>query len=249
MKSCRNWRLLAATTVALSTSAILAQDQGRGFASRTGGESPNDPSYLLASESVQKDLALTDVQKANLRKLQDGQSDRHPFSGGFLGLSPDEIQKRLDEHAKENRERVAKILSPKQTDRLNEINIQVAGVAALSFNDVATKLAMTAEQKTKLQRLSDDARRKLTELNAPLNGRPVPAQNRPAYQQQVNAITAERKSQALALLNAEQLAAFEKLQGEKFDITTIQSVQRSYTRRGRIEAPVQRPAIEQRPKP
>jgi hypothetical protein len=69
MKSCRHWKLLAAALLAISTTEVTAQDQGRALAFRTGGESPNDPTYLLASKSVQKELALTDSQKASFQKL------------------------------------------------------------------------------------------------------------------------------------------------------------------------------------
>src|SRR4029079_9668473 len=109
MKSCRHWKLLAAAILAISTTEVTAQDRGDSLAFRTGGESPNDPTYLLASESVQKELALTDSQKASLQKLRDEENNRHPFSGGFVGLSQDEIQRKLDQHAKENRDRVSKI--------------------------------------------------------------------------------------------------------------------------------------------
>ena len=130
MKTCRHWKLLAAAVLALSTTAGMAQNQGHTISVRFSGESPNDPSYLLASDSVQKELLLTDSQKANLQKLRDEESTTHPFSGGFIGLSNDDIQKRVEQHAKENCYHVAKILTPKQNARLNEINIQMAGVAA-----------------------------------------------------------------------------------------------------------------------
>jgi len=249
MKSCRHWKLLAAAITALSTSAIMAQNQGRAQAFRMGGESPNDPTYLLVSESVQKELALTDSQKASLQKIRDEENDRHPLSGGLIGRSQDEIQKKLEQHAKENRNRVSKILTPQQTERLNEINIQVAGVAALNFADVAEKLSLTAEQKSKLKTLADEARRKLTELNTAHNGQPPVdakrARAREDYKQKLDQVTGERTNQAIALLTDEQRSKFQNLQGEKFDTSTIQPNRRSFSRRGRIEAPVKVPPLGQ----
>jgi Spy/CpxP family protein refolding chaperone len=238
----------AAAAVVLLASAAIAQGPGRGFASRTGGESPNDSTYLLAFESVQKELALTDEQKDSLKKLREEENIRHPFAGGFIGQSPDAIQKKLEEHATENRERVAKILTPEQVKRLNEINIQVVGAGALSFDDVAKKLDLTADQKTKLKKVAEESRRKLSELNAPNNGRPVAAENRQNFMKKLSEITAERKNQSMAVLTADQKAKFEKLKGKTFDITTIQRNSRNFSRRGRIEAPAlpnAQPAVQQ----
>ena len=242
MKSYKHWKLLAAMILAISATEVTAQDQGRAMAFRTGGESPNDPTYLLASKSVQKELALTESQIASFQKLRDAESGSHPFAGGALiGQSQENIQKKLEQHAAENRSRVFNLLTPQQIARLNEINIQVVGVAALSFNDVAEKLALTAEQKAKLKNVAGEARRKQDDLNAANNGRAVEASKRQAYKQKLDEITAERKKQAFAVLTNEQQAKFKTLEGEKFDTSTIQPNRKSFSSHGRIGGPPQAP--------
>jgi Spy/CpxP family protein refolding chaperone len=239
MKTCRHWKLLTAAVLALSTTTVTAQDQGHAMSVRFSGESPNDPSNLLASESVQKELLLTDSQKASLRKLREEESTTHPFSGGFIGLSHDDIQKKVEQHAKENRDRVGKILTLKQNARLNEINIQMAGVAALSFEDVSSKLDLSAEQQAKLKNLADDARAKQTKLNDThnsLSGQKA-TNGRDDYKRELTQIRTDRKSQSLALLTDEQRAKFQKLQGEKFDTSTIKPDRKNFSRRGQIGAP------------
>jgi len=75
--------------ISLATTYAAAQ-QGRGQGNRAGGESPNDPSYLLASESVQKELALTDDQKKQLEKIwDDEQNGAREFFRGFIGIVKD----------------------------------------------------------------------------------------------------------------------------------------------------------------
>ena len=253
MKTCRHWKLLAAAVLALSTTTVTAQDQGHAKASRFSGESPNDPSYLLASESVQKELLLTDSQKASFQKLREEESKTHPFARGIIGLSNDDIQKKVEQHAKENRDRVAKILTPKQNARLNEINIQMAGVAALSFEDVAGKLDLTAEQQAKLKYLADEARAKQTKLNDTYNSPTAAGQKssrgREDYKKQLSQITAERKNESLALLTDEQRAKFQKLQGEKFDTSTIQPNRKSFSRRGQIGTSTKAPPVRQSTSP
>src|SRR5689334_977902 len=233
MKSGRHL-LLVAAALALSTTVVTARDQGRALAFHTSGESPNDPSYLLASESVQKELALTASQKASLQKLREGEGASHPFASGFAGKSQEEIQKKLDDHAAENRRRVFALLKPEQITRLNEINIQAVGVTALGYKDVAEKIALTDHQKSQLRMVSIEARRLQDELNAGNNGRPVEASKRAAYKEKLDRIMTERKKQSLAILTDDQQAKFNQLQGVKFDTSTIQPNRKSFTSRGQV---------------
>ena len=125
-----------------------------------GGDSPNDPTYLLDSKSVQTEFALTDDQKARLQKLRGGDDNGgHPFFGGLRGASAEEIQKKLEQHAKELRQKISKILTAQQVERLSEINIQASGIAALSFDDVVEKIGMSADQKQQLKNINGEARR------------------------------------------------------------------------------------------
>jgi Spy/CpxP family protein refolding chaperone len=246
-------QLLAAAILALSTTAMTAQDQGRANGMRFGGESPNDPSYLLASESVQKELLLTDNQKAVLRKLLDEQTTMQPFSRGIVGPSQDDIQKKVEQRAKENRARAAKVLTPNQNARLNEINIQMAGVAALGFDDVAGHLNLSAEQKAKLKILADEARAKQAKLNDTYNSPPPAGQKsspgREGYKRDLAQVKAHRTTESLALLTDEQRAKFQKLHGEKFDTSTIQPNRKSFSNRGHIGAPAKAPPVRQATSP
>lgn len=236
----------AAATFALSASTALAQSAGNGFGGRASGGSPQEPSYLLGSESVQKELKLSDQQKGTLKKMRDEEENgNHPFFRGIIGKSPDEIQKVLEQHAQETRERVAKILAPEQMHRLNEINIQVVGVDALTYDDVAQSLGLTAAQRDELKNLADETRRKLAELNSTNGGLPSNDARRQAWKARQSEIIADRKASSLALLSDEQKSKFEKLQGEKFDISTVERNRKSFSRRGRIDGPaVESPPVQ-----
>ena len=144
-------------------------------------DSPNDPSTLLTADAVQKELALTDDQQA--RSLQNLRAERtaegQAFFTKLMGLSQSEIQKRMRKRAKVSRQKIAQILTPKQIERLSEINIQVSGITALGYEDVAEKIGLTADQKVKLKNLADETGRRLTELfptsQAQLRARAGPA--------------------------------------------------------------------------
>lgn len=234
------FRLLCAAvaTLALFASTVSAQPAGNGFGGRASGGSPQETSYLLGSESVQRELKLSKNQKDTLKKLRDEEENsNHPFFRGIIGKSPDEIQKVLEQHAQETRERVAKILAPEQMQRLNEINIQVVGVDALDYDDVAKALGLTAAHRDELKNLANETRRKLAELNA-TNGRlPANDARRQAWKAKQDEIIAERKASSLALRTDEQKSKFNTLQGEKFDTSTVQRNRKSFSRRGRIDGP------------
>lgn len=234
MHSDRHCQVLIAAALALFTTIVPAHGQGRALAFHTSGESPNDPTYLLASDSVQKELAITADQKASLQKLREAERTSHPFASGFAGKSQEQIQKKLDEHAAENRRRVFGLLKPEQIARLNEINVQVVGVAALGYPEVAKTLALSDDQKSQLRMVATEARHLQDELNAGNNGRPVEASKRAAYKEKLNRIMDERKKQSLGILTEDQRAKFNRLQGAKFDTSTIQSNRKSFTSRVQI---------------
>src|SRR5262249_1765538 len=128
-------------------------------------------------------------------------------------------------------------------------NIQKAGVVALGFADIAEKLELTAEQKAKLSSLAEESHRKMNELNDKYNSLTSGNSKRAELKREANQVTDNRKQQAMAVLTGEQRTKFEKLQGEKFDISTIQTVRKSFNRRGRIEARPSVPPVRQSTSP
>jgi len=243
----RNWHtaamvVLATTSALLPTNTIIAQGpqpaQGMGQGSRASGDSPNDPSYLLDSEAVQKELALTAEQKAALQNVRDEQSAAdQAFFAGFMGISPDEMQRRLEQRASNLRSKIQKVLTPQQTARLSEINLQVVGFRALSYDDVAKALGLTADQKQQLKNLSDESHRKIDELTATIRIDQLSKQQRADLRKKQDDIVAQRKEKSLSLLTDEQKARFEKLQGEKFDISSVKSSGRIVQNSGKTAAP------------
>jgi Spy/CpxP family protein refolding chaperone len=223
--------------ILLTTNFATAQPPGRGEGNRMGGDSPYDPAYLLESESVQTELALTDDQKVRLQKLRDEENNDPSAFRGFMRMKPEQIQKRLQQRANAVRKRIAKVLTPEQMQRLDEINIQAAGVAALGYTDVAKKLELTADQRDELNKLGEETSVELAGLYSPTNGQSVGNLTPQQLNEKRNEIRAERAEQAFAVLTDEQQAAFETLKGAKFDTSTIKPRSRKFTSRGRIGPP------------
>ena len=112
--------------------------------------------------------------------------------------------------------------------RLNEIHIQRAGIIALNYEDVADKLGLTADQQEKLKELGEESRRKSADSFSAYNAQSLDNLKRQELTRKQNEITSERKDKSIALLTDDQKAKFEKLQGKKFDTSTIKVTGESF---------------------
>jgi Spy/CpxP family protein refolding chaperone len=231
--------LVAVATVMFAVSAALAQPpggQGRGFGRGFGrggmfGGGTTDPTTLLTQESVQKDLELTDDQKTKVTKLADEaqQARQDMFQG--LNFQPGQppsqedmqaMQKKQDELVAQNKKKAADILVPQQQQRLDEIVLQyslegqgggLAGAAsALAADDLSKKLGLTEDQKKKLTDLQTEGQTKMQDLIGGGGFDP----------QEMAKVRTEFKDKAIAVLTADQKAKLEKMEGKKFDVSTIQ---------------------------
>lgn len=133
------------------------QGQRQGGQARQQGGNNNGAARLLAMPNVQTELNLTAEQKSKITALipQRGQGGGQRGQGGGQGGSEQGAnranQADLDK-------KLAEILDDKQEARLAELVIQRAGNRAALDEKVATKLAVTAEQKTQLAALREKQR-------------------------------------------------------------------------------------------
>jgi hypothetical protein len=217
---------IAMVAIGLCVSSIQAQQPGGRFQGRggpPGGGPGQERLQLLTNEAVQKDLELADDQKADLKKIaEDAQAQARALFGNFQGfrdLSEAEQEKRRAEMrekgeamGKEVLKKVQAVLLPHQMDRLQEIFIQVRGTDALSDAEIAKQLAITEEQKGKLEAVRDEIRQKM------FQGGQGGQQDREAAMARFAALRKEREEKSLAVLTSTQKEQFEKMKGEKFDI-------------------------------
>lgn len=156
--------------VAISSIAFAQQggggQRGQGQGQRQGGQNQgqgggNGAARLLAMPSVQSELNLTSDQKSKLAELvsqrgRGGQGGGQRGQGGGGGQEQDRGANRTAQADVEKK--IAEILDDKQEARLAELVIQRAGNRAVLDEKVATKLAVTAEQKSKLDALREKQR-------------------------------------------------------------------------------------------
>ncbi len=103
---------------------------------------------LLAQESVQKELKLSDEQIKQVDQLQTKQ--RESFSG--LGdLDREERRAKMQELVAANRKAMASILNEDQMKRFEQLSLQLRGGQALADPEVAKSLGLSSEQTGKIE--------------------------------------------------------------------------------------------------
>jgi Spy/CpxP family protein refolding chaperone len=211
--------LTVAALVALVAANAFAQGGGKGFGRGGFGGGAVDPTMLLGQEPVQKELELSSEQKTQLTALSDEarQARRDLFQGG---AAPEDMQKKMTEMAAANKKKVAEILAPPQSARLDEILLQFAvysgAAGALSQDATAEKLGLTADQKTKLTDLQTENGKKMSEIFQNAQG------DFQGMQEKMGKLREEQKTAVMGVLTAEQKEKLEKLQGAKFDVASLQ---------------------------
>jgi Spy/CpxP family protein refolding chaperone len=212
-----------AMVVAATATAALAQGPGGGRGGFGGGGRFNDPTFLLGAEQVQKELELSDEQKTSVQKLVDD-NRQAMMDLRNSGASFQDVGDKMQERAKDNKKKVDDLLLPPQRERLEQIGLQIAGANALSRSDVAEKLGLSDDQKSKLKELADDAQEKRMALFS--SGPPADQQEMQDRIQKAQKISGDQKDKAMAVLTAEQKDKLEKMQGKKFELDLSQMMPR-----------------------
>jgi hypothetical protein len=168
----------------------------------SGGD---NPILLIQSVVIQKELDLSNQQKAAVKQmLVDYGRDLHqlnqPIGNARIGATTEIrfMQERMNEMEEPHRKRLNYLLTPDQRNRMQEVILQVEGVRALRRKDIAAKLALTDDQKQKLEDIFEHT----------MNDRPAPGR-RPSR-------GAENR-QATEVLTLAQQEQFETLKGKPVD--------------------------------
>lgn len=175
--------------------------RGRGFGDPMGSLS------LLGIPEVQHELELSEEQKPKVKELLGKAQEQ--IRSLFEGFNPQELfaleekereerfaklRTQIDELAKQNEERLGKILNQRQAGRVAELHLQRSGVGALLRDEVGKQLKLSDDQRDKL--------RKLIEQNPPFFASPDQRQ--------------KVETDVAALLSAKQKEQWAKLKGADF---------------------------------
>lgn len=225
----------------LSASVALAQGAGgRGAGGRGGFGGPRVGGVmgLLNNEEVQKELALDDATKANVKKVTDaaGEESRKELgAGGGFGdlqnLSAEERRAKFAEMQAKGAEVQAKItakylplvkevLTPAQFERAQQIYWQSNTVRALSDPDLIKALDVTKEQTDKIAAVSKEYEEKQRGLfgRGPGAGGAGGAEG---GREKMAELSKERDTKVVDVLTADQKTKFATLKGKEFDVSKL----------------------------
>lgn len=164
------WRGLAIASFLCAVIVLVAFSQERRGPGRggfgpggPGGPRVNNP-MLLALPEVQKELSITDAQQKRLTEWTSRTQDQLQAAMSGFSFSDfdsateqerEKLQTRMrdksDEALKQSDEKLATILDAKQLERLSQLRLQREGIQSLNREDVAKKLELSEEQRTKLR--------------------------------------------------------------------------------------------------
>jgi len=203
----------------LTTSLSAQGRRGGGFGGRGGAITPL---FVLANESVQKEIGITDDQKAKLTELgkeyQEAAAKVRADAGitgggGGGGLSEEQRTKLAEGMMKVNDEFGPKLkssLKPEQFERVQQIAYQVAGPNAFTISEVVKALDLTKEQQEKIATVNKDFQEKVRALGA--DGGP----------EAFTKLRDDRSAELAKILTKEQTDKWTALKGKAFDTSALQ---------------------------
>jgi hypothetical protein len=209
--------VLALGLIALLAGPALAQQQqrqrgqGRG---QGGGFGQGGIGALLNNESVQKELKMDAGQVDKVKEAVKQVTDKHRDDFAKLrDLSQEERRTKTQELTRtvsaETRKAVSDILKPEQIKRLQQIELQQAGVMAFNQPEVQKALNLTDEQKQKIKTIGEDFVKEQRELRQP-GGNPQETQ------QKMAALRKQTTDKVQSLLTEDQKKSWKELTGEPF---------------------------------
>jgi hypothetical protein len=180
---------------------------------------------MLATQEVQKELGLTDEQKAKVKDLgREVREQLRSALGNFnfqelQSLSREEREKRLGEARKKAEaagkaveDKLAKILDAKQLERLGQLRLQREGPAALARPRIADQLGLSDDQKAEIKKILAEARPLVAAAGAQ---KPSPDQLRDFFSR-MQERRSKMQSDLLAVLSDQQKAKWTEIRGKDF---------------------------------
>src|SRR5579872_3854851 len=113
---------------------------------------------LLRQPSVRKELKVSDKEAD---KIEAHCSQQWKKAKDAAKLSELERDRKFTEMSQENERFIEQTLTAQQRKRLQEIELQVAGLVCVTRPEIASKLKLTAEQKKRAHQYQMESRREL----------------------------------------------------------------------------------------
>ena len=189
-----------------------------------GGQAVN-ATALVDIKEVRTEIEMLDSQyeelKAALTKIREDARTQQGERPNFRELDEEarnkliqEFRARAEKQRKTVDAKVKEILLPHQTDRLDEIALQVQGIRALLQDAIAKELKITAEQKEKMEKVQTDAREKMQGQIREL----FQSGDREKIREVFTQMNQQTEKDILAVLTAAQKTQFTEMKGKEFKL-------------------------------
>jgi len=170
---------------------------------------------LLISPRVREELNLTDDQVQRARTAARGAAEAHREQ--FQELRKGTPRERFERFSKLSRtvsgaimKELDGILTPEQSQRLEQLALQFAGPAALTDAEFRDKLNLTDDQENQLREIGKDFRKTVRAL-------PRDLEDRDEARQKYRALWQETREKVDHILTSDQTAKWRELAGAPFD--------------------------------
>ena len=232
--------LLSVALLAFMVTPAMAQGRGQGgqggrggaggggFGGRGGGGSMfggrgggDMTMTLLRVEAIRTELEISPDQEEALTKMQEQGRPERP-DADFRNMSEEErtefftkMRKQAEERNTKMKEQLEEVLFPEQLERLQEINIQLQGIAALRNPEVAKELKITDAQKKELEEVQAGMMEKMREgMRELFTG----GGGREGMREKIQKMRDDMEGDVLDVLTSDQKKKFEEMKGEKFEM-------------------------------
>lgn len=177
---------------------------------------PHPMTILLRSKTVHRELGLSATETNEVENVV---SEIDLPLWRLRDLPPQKRNEAAAPLINQLRNKLARILSDRQLERLNQLVWQARGIDVILEPQVALRLNLSPEQTGRIRTLLNISYNKITSLqnNAELNSET----HRAAYLQKLQA---ETQRNILAVLNSYQQSIFSTLMGRPFDLSQVRSI-------------------------
>jgi hypothetical protein len=177
------------------------------------------PPFVVFREKVLDELKVSDEQRDKLmQQLIERIMETGPFLDSLKDDTGPDREKKLDEHRKNAREKLAKqmkkVLEPGQLTRLRQVTLQQDGAFALSQDEVRKELKITQEQMMKFMAIMQELHKNVQTLVKEAQSGGKPEEIRPKIEQLRN----EHAKKLEAVLTDDQKKQWKEMLGPKCEL-------------------------------
>ncbi len=206
--------VLTAGLMVLAASPAFAQQPRQ-----PGGRMQQPPSIemLLRNDKVQEELKLTDDEKAAVKKAEDAVSAKYKDDLDKARADRDfpkmtELRKTMSADLEKA---LANVLKPEQIKRAKQIQVQAAGLAAFSMDDVQTALKLSDKQMDDVKQEEKDLQSDTRDVFQAAQGDQTKMAD---ARKKIQTMRADSIDKIVEGMSADQKKTWTDLTGEKSDV-------------------------------